>query len=434
MPDHSGYHLFTAADQPVEIINGRKEFEARLVHALLLEPGLVMVDAYFFSSPSLEEHVFKSQHGSLSLFEAAMRQQLVVPALRQPAKNFNEVLGYLRAQQLQGRYDSLDPLAYRLSQWPGLDAAQVLWPARVGLSYDKLMQLCLLGEQPSGVNSQIWQLTEGLRHRAITEARRITQQLPEGDGLRRGEVIRIAGSILGVFDLKDKSVIDRYEILSRYAAKVDVTSVNYRAAREFFDWIDEIHHLNFARSLEASTSLFAATLDTLAPLQIAMPRSPEGVGQQSSHDKIDMVVKIPSVQRLLAWPPENLLNDARDQGMDWRSKALHFLDHPGDETRHAAEEALEDYAKCLRKFSPKASHSELSVKAFAMQTAPALLTAASGIVPAVLLPAAVAPVIGPAVAAAGFTGYLAYRYFVKPSDKVRVQAFPKLNIIQASPK
>jgi hypothetical protein len=163
-----------------------------------------------------------------------------------------------------------------------------------------------------------------------------------------------------------------------------------------------------------------------------MPQTPEGPRQQSSRDQIDMVVKIPSVQRLLTWPPAKLLDEARGQGMDWRSKALHFLDVPGNDTRHAAEQALEDYAKCLRKFSPKSSYSELSVKAFAMQAAPALLTAASGIIPAIALPAAVAPVVGPAVAAAAVTGYLAYRYFVKPSDKVRVQASPRLNIIQAS--
>jgi hypothetical protein len=433
MPDHTGYHLFTAADQPSSVVGSRSEFETRLVHGLLLEPGLVMPDAYFFSSVNLKEHVFENGRGNISLFEAAMKEGLIVPALRQPANSFKEVLRYLRTQQLQGFYDDLDLLASRLSQSRDLDSIQMLWPARMGVRYDELMQLCLHGRPPSGVDSQIWELTDRLRHEAIDEARRITRLRPDGDGLRRGDVIRVAGSILGVFDLADKRVIDRVEVLSRYAGQVGSESVEYCAAKEFFDWIDEIHRVNTARSLGARSSIFASAPDTLAVLQKAMPSASGGDQQQSSNDEIDVVIKIPSVRRLLAWPPDAIL-DARNFGKDWRAAATIFMEKPSDGTRHQAEKALECYEKALRKFSPTPPRSELSVKVFATKASPGLFTMASSLIPALAFPAvAIAPAIGPCVAAAVGTGYFAYRYLIKGrNDKVRLRVPPGLNIIQPS--
>jgi hypothetical protein len=307
-----------------------------------------MVDAYFFSSANLRDHVFKSRDGSISLFEAAMKEGLIVPALRQPADSFEDVLGYLRTGQLQGRYDDLDVLASRLSQSCNLDAIQMLWSARMGAGYDSLIQSCLLGRRPSAVDSQVWELTEGLRHQGIDEARRITLRRPGGDGLRRGDLIRVAGSMLGVFDLKDERVVDRSEILSQYAAQVGEESVEYRAAKEFFDWIDEIHRINTARGLGARSSIFASTQDSLAVLQRAMPPVAGDAEEPSAIDKIDTIIKIPSVKRLLTWRPEDLLEEARGEGINWWTMANLFLKDPSDQTRHQAEKALEAYASVPR--------------------------------------------------------------------------------------
>jgi hypothetical protein len=422
MPDHTDYPLFTVTDGPIDINISGKEFETRLVHGLLLEPGLVMADAYFFSSTHLQRHVLEESRDSISLFEAAMRRGLVVPALRQPAKDFVDVLGYLRGQQMQGNYDSLDDLAFRLSASCDLEASQVIWPARSGLGYDKLIEQCLMGPRPSGVDSQMWKLTDELRHRGITEARRITHLRPSGEGLRRGELARVAGSILGVIDPEDPHAVDYNEMLSRYAQIVGETSSKHRAAKEFFDWIDEIHRVNYARSLGARPSVFASTPSSLAVLQKAMLSVAEDEQiVRPPRDQISVVIKIPSVRRLLRWSPEKLL-DARDFGIAWRASARRFLTAPNDLTRHQAEQALEAYAKKLRKISPGPSYIDLSVRAFATKAAPTLLTAASGFI---------LPGIGPYVATAASTGYLAYQYLIRGRyEKVRVS--PGLNIIETS--
>ena len=418
MPDQTDHLLFTITDG-IDTTYG--EFETRLVHGLLLEPALVMPDTYFFSSTHLQRHVLQSSQGAVSLFEAAMRRGLIVPVLRQPAKDFADVLRYLRGQQLQGKYDPLDFYASHLSESCNLEALQMAMPARAGVGYDKLIRHCLLGQPPSGIDPQIWELTEKLRHRCIAEARHATKLRPEGDGLRRGELTRIAGSMLGVVDLADPRVVDRTEILARYAQLVGLQSNEYLAAREFFDWTYEIHRINFANLLGASPSLFANSPDTLAVLQRAMPSIARRGSQEASSDQISAVIKIPSVQRLLTWPPERLL-DARDFGLAWRVSVHHFMANPSDVTRHQAEQALEEYARKLRKISPSPSYSSLSVRALATKVAPTLITAALSFV---------LPGIGPYVATAAGTGYVAYQYLIGGRhDKVQVS--PGLNIIESS--
>ena len=418
MPDRTDYPLFTITDG-LDITYS--EFETRLAHGLLLEPRLVMPDTYFFSSGHLQEHVLRSDRNSISLFEAAMRRGLIVPVLRQPVKDFVGVLGYLRGQQLYGVYDPLDHFAFRLSESCDLENFEVPLPAHAGVSYDKLIRQCLLKKRPPGVAPEIWKLTEGLRHRGVVEARHMTKLRPGGDGLRRGELTRVAGNILGVVDLKDPHVVERSEILTRYAQLVGGQSSKYYAAKEFFDWAYEIHRINFAILLGASPSLFANSLNTLAVSQMAMPSIAKTGSGQSFQDQISVVIKIPSVRRLLRWPPEKLL-DARDFGNDWRARARIFMADPSDLTRHQAEQALEEYAKKLRKISPVPSYSDLSVRALAMKVAPTLATAALGFA---------LPEVGPYVATAASTGYLAYQYLIKGRyDKVHLS--PGLNIIESS--
>jgi len=421
MPDRSDHPLFTVTDGPIDINITTSEFETRLVHGLLLEPGLVMADAYFFSSTHLQKHVLENGRNSISLFEAAMRRGLIAPALRQPAKDFVEVLGYLKSQQMQGNYDPLGDLAFRLSASCDLEATQVIWPSRSGIGYDKLIRRCLLGQRPSGVDPQIWKLTENFRHHGVTEARRLTSLRPGGEGLRRGELARVAGNLIGIVDLEDPRVMDYKEILSRYAQVVGETSVEHRAAKEFFSWIDEIHRINYARSLGAGASVFGSTPSNLAVLQRAMLSDTSGSTQRALRDQISVVIKIPSVRRLLRWPPEKLL-DARDFGIAWRANVRRFLAEPSDLTRHQAEQALEAYAMKLRKISPAPSYADLSVKAFATKVAPTLLTAASGFV---------LPGIGPYISTAAATGYLSYQYLIRGrNERVRVSA--GLNIIESS--
>jgi hypothetical protein len=417
MQDHSNYPLFTVTDGALDERTTYSEFETRLVHGLLLEPGLVMADAYFFSSNNLQKHVLETGKGSTSLFEAALRRGLIVPALREPARDFVEVLGYLKNQQMQGNYEPLDYLAARLSGSCDLEARQTLWHGRSGANYHKLIRRCLLGRMPPGVDPKIWQLTEDLRHRGVAEARRITKSRPQGDGLRRGELYRVAGSILEVFDLDDPRAIGRSEILSRYAVLVGDSSVEHRAAKEFFDWIDELHRMNFAKTLGALPSIFTSTSNNLSVLQRGLPSITGSDSLQAPSDQISAVIKVPSMRRLLRWPPEKLL-DARDYGSDWRTSARIFVKYPSDTTRHRAEEALEAYAKKLRSISPSSPFTDLSVNALAIKMAPLLLTtAASFIQPE-----------GPYIATVTSAGYLAYQYLLRGRNE-KVHLSPGLNII-----
>lgn len=207
--------------------------------------------------------------------------------------------------------------------------------------------------------------------------------------------------------------------MSRYASKVGHDSPQYHAAASFFDWIDEIHRINYARSLEARPSIFGNNLDDFAVLQSA--------AQQDSIqdtvapvDTLSTTISIPSVRRLLRWPPDKLL-EVRDFGLDWRASAHRFLDSPSDSSRHQAERALDEYARRLRSLSPASPYTNLTVRAFALKAAPTLLTAASGLA---------LPEYGAYVATVGTTGYLAYQYLYKGMrQKVRIDL--RANVIAA---
>ncbi|MDH6110221.1 hypothetical protein P3T36_004847 [Kitasatospora sp. MAP12-15] len=421
MPDRTDHPLFTITDG---LDTTYEAFSTRLVHGLLLEPKLVMPDTYFFSSPHLKEHVLKeraSDRDARSLFAVALHEKLITPMLRKPAGTFREVLGYLRGQQLQGKYDEEDTEYYAalLSQARDLEDVQSTLPAHSGVGYDELIRRCLLEQQPQGIDPKIWKLTEPLRE-GISEAEEMTNSRPEGEGLRRGELTRVAGKILGVVDPHGSQVVGRGEILKLYAYKVNGESIRYRAAKEFFDWIYEMHRINMAAQLGVSLSMYATSQNTLAVLQSAVP-SILGYGPQGPpRDEIVRTIKIPRVKRLLQWSPSKFI-DARDHGDDWRIKVRFFIENPNDETRDRAERALEEYAKKLCKLSPKSDLRDLSVKAFAMQAAPNIS--------AVLLGAFVPG--GVFIATGAATGCLAYQYFVKNQpEKVRYSLGP--NIIEPS--
>lgn len=76
----TGYTLLSASDGPLSSNMSYDEFQMRLVHGLLLEPGFVMIDAYFIASGHLRHHILNSTPGSISLFGTAMRRGLIVPA------------------------------------------------------------------------------------------------------------------------------------------------------------------------------------------------------------------------------------------------------------------------------------------------------------------------------------------------------------------
>jgi hypothetical protein len=137
-------------------------------------------------------------------------------------------------------------------------------------------------------------------------------------------------------------------------------------------------------------------------MQSAIGTAPTLNGMEVA-DEIDVTVKVPSLGRLLRWPPERLI-DARDYGLDWRVKAYLFIQDPSSEAKRRAEVALEEYVKRIRRLSPSAPHVELSVKAFASKIAPGLATAALGLA---------APSAGPYVATMAASGYIAYQYLIK---------------------
>ncbi|MFJ7772634.1 hypothetical protein ACIQ1J_30670 [Streptomyces sp. NPDC097107] len=92
-------------------------------------------------------------------------------------------------------------------------------------------------------------------------------------GIRRGELIRAAGTVLGVFDPQEQAVVNRFQIIRR------LTSAGYSTEHgefidTFFDWIDQLHHINYAKALDARASAIATGDQDLPVVDSITRRNP----------------------------------------------------------------------------------------------------------------------------------------------------------------
>lgn len=402
MDQRLDYALLTLCDGPVADDMSYDEFQVRLIHGLLFEPGFVIMDAYIFASNHLRRHIEESRQGAISLFELAVKQGIIAPATRTRVPNYQRLLEEMRRGQINSHWPGNRELALRLDLSCPIDKSYV-WPTQMEESYRALVERCMLGLAPPGVEPDVWALTEELRVRSVARACAVTHEITGNPyALRRGELVRAAGVVLGVVKADDRKSVDRYQIVTRYgSADADAQKVN--AIAHFFDWVDELHRANYAQALNVKPSIFGSTATDMSLMQSAVGSPTSQSGPSEPRDELNITIRVPSLERLLHWPPERLL-DVRNYGLDWRVKAHIFLECPTTGTRHRAEEALEIYARKIRHLSPSLPYIDLSVKAFASKAAPGLTAAFLGFA---------APSWGPYVATTASSGYIAYQYLIR---------------------
>ncbi|MDF3069771.1 MAG: hypothetical protein K0R38_5372 [Polyangiaceae bacterium] len=71
--------LLSVADEPIAGSISQEDFDSSLLRHVLFGRGVVLHEAYFFNSSLLQQHIANAT-GDTSLFEAAARAGLIVPA------------------------------------------------------------------------------------------------------------------------------------------------------------------------------------------------------------------------------------------------------------------------------------------------------------------------------------------------------------------
>ncbi|GHD29232.1 hypothetical protein [Streptomyces galbus] len=409
LADHS---ILTLADGPVADSMTYEEFETSLIHGILFDPGFFLIDAYLFASDHLRKHIFESAEGSMSLFELAMREGVISLVSREPSSGFPQLLHTLRDMRIQSPFTHGDRIADRLAASVGPLARPIPWPEGMGQNYGSLLRRCLRGDEPTGLAPGAWQETEVLRHEGLDVAAELSSQRREAPGgIRRGELIRAAGAVLGVFDLNERTVTNRFKIIERLSA-TGYSPQQLKSVDSFFDWVDQLHHVNYAEGLGARPATIGTGAWDLPLIQTALRDEAQQEPPPSLSDNLDIAVRVPSARILRGMTPRTIM-ELREYGIDWRSSAIRFINAPNAASRHGAEIALEQFSRKLRGVTGQGPLASANFKAFALKAAPALLATVTDLV---------APSVGPYLTTVAGTGYIAYQYVTKNrTGKVRIQ-------------
>jgi hypothetical protein len=399
--------FFSPADRRVSASMPQSDFESALVYSFLFEPGVVIPDVFFFISLHVRNHILRTP--GESLFEKALQIGAIRPALRSPASSFSGILASVRGiwgllpegdlQELVSRYNEATSA--------GLPKV-VLWPDRMGEKYDKLLSKVLQQDDPPtigkySVEARIWEYTRRLRFDAIDNAREVELRRPEGGfGVRRGEIINEAGRILKAIEADEAGVSDSDDVIIRYNPS---RKGEREAVVEFFSWIDELYRINQAQQFVVRPNVINQTSQDLAIVDSAMESWRRDTGNLGSPDYFEATVRVPSVEYLLSLPSDQLI-ELRNEGRIWRSKIHRYFDLPYTASREVAEDALQDFAKELRKRAPASQIQQMTVKGVVISAGSgALATAAEVAASQAHLPAG----SGAAIVTVLSTGYLTYR-------------------------
>lgn len=440
---YQDHGMFAAADRrAAKALNVR--FEEMLYHSLLLEPGIVIPDIFFFNSPGISAHVLGDSPGPQTFLELGLKEGYVIPALRQDVTNFRDVLKYLRKQDIRGMLPDRDTerIAYRLQANQREGLSDMIWPSAMSSSYEDLLVNALQDPmnppgfgQSVGVSDSYWSITERFRRDAINEARELEYArnagLSNAYGVRRAEIIEAVGRRLNVLSSGEK-VIDSDEVLQRYEARLGSReSEEYKATCAFFEWLDELYHLNQSNRMSVRGGTTTQEPHTLAILQAARGQiSPVTPIVPSETFSID--IAIPTIGILKRIDPKTLHELRQLYGLPWNTAALDYTLAPSVITRKVAEEKLDKFAQALRKCATdQVKTSDVrtvnaTVAALGRLGQPALIAAGAWIVAVEnQLPYDVVTV------SAVTSGFMGYKYFRELREKRKFASTSNLTVVRS---
>ncbi len=310
------YVYLSAADRQLETYLDDGAFERSLVLNLLLQPGILIPDSFFFASGGIARHLCNK---SLTLLEAGLQTGVVMPSFRdKDCKDFGRALAVVRgtgdgSRPLRGIREDAEATAKRLDS--ALTRTTQFrcgnWPeGNVSEGYEHLVRTILMATDPPllpggcGVQQhtlgELWKQTEGWRCGCVEMAIRQTAK-DAGSGLRRGclmsSVARQLKIVRGLGEIDD--------IAEFFVRGVPVHKQN--ALHYFFRWITDIYQYNQAIALGATPN-FPGYNPLEGAMLASLLRAGHSVGSGTAEgERILVEVPMPQIASLLRVPPQDLL-------------------------------------------------------------------------------------------------------------------------------
>src|SRR6478736_3272187 len=351
----------SGADRQIEPYFSAAEFDRNLFLNLLLQPGLVVTDAYFFYSNHLQRH--------LPLIKAGLRDGLIAPYFRNDHSSFRDALKDIRAANIEARLGDQtrakadDRAAYFDGATLSPTFRPRVWPKwNLGEAYRRHTEQLLMvdtpptspwvnaGPSPSEELAKVWELSKPWRFDAVSRAIEITKS-DAGSGLRRSALITaISESIAPGLAHPVEDMEALCQLLS---------GEKQRALRCFFRWLNDIYYYGQARAFRASLSF--PVRDPLEGAMVVRLLGMVSATAPRADDHINLRVSLPTVERLASLPHEELLAVRKDAGGGYLQAVREWQRTPTSGGASEVERALRHYTLALRKLAAAHPHRDWNV-------------------------------------------------------------------------
>jgi hypothetical protein len=353
----TGYSLFNAADDCLARNIGIAAFEESLLLNVLFQERLLVHEAYFFNSTLLAEHLSRAK-GHQSLFEAASRRGLIVPAFRDPhTASLEEAYARMKQDDVYGpSYELLHPTVqpYRdriiASVNRGLENRKPFyWPTEtqgyLGDGYLRVVRELLQTEQPpayvqqdperSQLIQRVWNESERWRFDSVEEAIGLTKA-KGARGLQRSELFCVIGWSLGI--PKVVTTVGVPDILERCADHEQKLAMTI-----FLKWATQCHHVNQARFFGTAINFPVYNLDHDFIVDTLL-RSPRDLPPAPS-EGFRCEVELPPLDALLRADPTELVAIRDELGNGYLLALSRWHNEPSSSHEEDAKRSLQDYCQ-----------------------------------------------------------------------------------------
>ncbi|MBI4278934.1 MAG: hypothetical protein HY660_10795 [Armatimonadetes bacterium] len=329
-------------------------FDVSLLCNTLFQPGMVAVDAGFFTAQRPGDHVLKSVRKSL--LEACIESGIMRPAFRGDASTFQEALGLCRHGGVQGIRLRADEVARRLQRaadkCPAFTAVQ--WQTEgLGRRFLEIWQRhAIRSELPATFSGAerihdrlkiIWECTKKWRIDCIYEAQRHAERWDGAAELvTTSEIMNAVGRTLGL--PADYHSEDIREILQASNAPGEREGLE-----AFFRWVCECHSYVGASSLGCTLNFPGYNPEYSLIATQTIPSTPSV--SVSNVPTIVARVPFPPPAVLLDVEPDDLLKIRENLGWGYWVALEYWMLHPTSRTEQNVRESLREYANEVVKWT-----------------------------------------------------------------------------------
>lgn len=337
---HAGHVYFSAADADLEHVVKFTSFKDDLTMRILLEPGVVVPDVFFFISRWIRQDI-EDPAGSLVL--AGLRAGRIIPAFRTDEHDFAGNFDELRRIGIAGMLPASRDIAQVLTrnQAASLNPDGFTWPHQSGTAFATAIRQHLLESPLPDLSFQLDRRGRDLLKKLLSGGNDgALRSNGRSKDIRRGDIFANAALSLGI-----QGGVDGLRAEVRAGAGDGGVK---DALQVFYLWINELYHASQANVFGVRASLPVS--GRLGSGQIGQRLFDESaLGQVDAQQVRSLSVDFPPMVQIRALAVDRICSIAAEHGGTYRAALNNYLIYRGDRQWEELQNQLGEYAGALRK-------------------------------------------------------------------------------------